>query len=188
MKNSFSRLFLVLPNIFYLKLVFLIKKAFQNIFIYKINNLLKKKPLKESQQSLFSSVNFEKIIAHINFKWINKKAQRLIPMPFIITLNKIPKKDHLLVSIKEFLEECLIYESLPQNSQVIIVDKSFSCLDTFKVFVDNDCVDCVTWNSNIAFFERILTYTDICEVIVKVFSNILCKINNKECTCLILKV
>ena len=90
-------------------------------------------------------------------------------------------KENVLTSIKEFLEECLIYESLPQNSQVIIVDKSFSCYDTFNVFVNNDCVDCVTWNSDVAFFERILTYTDICEVIVKVFLNNICKIDNKEC-------
>jgi len=75
----------------------------------------------------------------------------------------------------------LIYESLPQNSQVIIVDKSFSSYDTFNVFVNNDCVDCVTWNADIDFFERILTYTDVCQIIVQVFLNNIRKIDNKEC-------
>lgn len=100
----------------------------------------------------------------------------------MILVNKnLYKQDNVLHGIKEFLEECLIYESLPQNSQVIIVDKNFSCLDTFKVFINNDCVDCVTWNADISFFERILTYTDICEIIVKVFLNRLMKIDNNEC-------
>lgn len=144
---------------------------------YKIiQNYQTKQALKNLSRSLLSS-SFLVVIQIQPLKWISKKLQR-----FLLSISyKIFLQDHLLQSIKEFLEECLIYESLPQNSQVIIVDKSFSCLDTFKVFIDNDCVDCVTWNSDIAFFERILTYTDICEIIVKLFLNFAGKIENREC-------
>lgn len=64
---------------------------------------------------------------------------------------------------------------------MVVVEKTFSCYEAFKVFVNNDVADIISWNSEISFFDRIITYTDICEIVVGLLINIINEKNNQEC-------
>ena len=60
------------------------------------------------------------------------------------------------------------------------MDKHFTCFDTMNILVDNDSEDLVIWNSEISDFDGLITYTDIIEIILSFYKNIILNQNNNE--------
>jgi hypothetical protein len=63
---------------------------------------------------------------------------------------------------------------------VIVVDKHFSCYDTLFILQDNDSEDIVLWNSEVSDFDGLITYTDVIDIILSFFKNVILNINNDE--------
>lgn len=83
-------------------------------------------------------------------------------------------------NIREFLAENSIYECLALNSQVIVVDKHFSCLDTLNILQENDSEDLVIWNSEISDFDGLITYSDVVDILLTFYKNIVLNQSNTE--------
>lgn len=84
------------------------------------------------------------------------------------------------MNLADFLRENTIYECLALNSQVIVVDKHFSCYDTLNILQENDTEDLVIWNSETSDFDGLITYTDVIDIVLSFYKNILLGHNNHE--------
>ncbi len=86
----------------------------------------------------------------------------------------------------QFLRENTIYESLPQNSQVVVIDKLFTCQDTFEVLLENNCEEVIIWNSEISDFDGIITCSDVVDIVLSFYRNIVQNQKNSESKCMVM--
>ena len=63
-----------------------------------------------------------------------------------------------------------------------MVDKHFSCYDTLNILQENDTEDLVIWNSETSDFDGLITYTDVIDIVLSFYKNILLGHNNHEST------
>ncbi|EGR31361.1 zinc finger lsd1 subclass family protein, putative, partial [Ichthyophthirius multifiliis] len=83
-------------------------------------------------------------------------------------------------SIHAFLNENKVYDCLPKNSQVVVIDKNFSCLEAINLVVKNDFEEALIWNQDTAQFDGIITYSDIVNIILKGYKNVVLEQNQQN--------
>ncbi|KAL4448650.1 hypothetical protein ABPG74_012739 [Tetrahymena malaccensis] len=75
-------------------------------------------------------------------------------------------------SIHAFLYENKVYDCLPKNSQVVVIDKNFSCAEAMNLVIKNDFEEAIIWNQDTSQFDGIITYSDIVNIILKSYKNV----------------
>ncbi|KRX02079.1 hypothetical protein PPERSA_03141 [Pseudocohnilembus persalinus] len=81
-------------------------------------------------------------------------------------------KENYRSSIHYFLKENKVYDCLPKNSQVIVVDRQFSVYETIELIIKNDYEESIIWNSDQSKFDGIITYTDIAQIILQFYKEV----------------
>ena len=66
------------------------------------------------------------------------------------------------------------------NSLVLVSDKNMSLYDSLHLLFDNDVLEMITWNSEGSSYEEVFTYTDIAEIVMNFFQNVIIGADNAK--------
>lgn len=62
--------------------------------------------------------------------------------------------------------------NLISNSQVVVIDKNFSCAEAMNLVIKNDFEEAIIWNQDSSQFDGIITYSDIVNIILRCYKNV----------------
>jgi CBS domain-containing protein len=86
----------------------------------------------------------------------------------------------LLSSLEECLTEFSVYDVLPVNSQVIVLDKLLDLAEVLQIMSQNNNDSAYCWNSDTFSYDGIITLTDLLEMIVFVYNTMSMQDPNKQ--------
>jgi len=86
----------------------------------------------------------------------------------------------LLSSLEECLTEFSVYDVLPVNVQVIVLDKLLDLCDVLQIMSQNDNDSAYCWNSDAFSYDGIITFTDLIEMIIFVYNTMSLRDSDKQ--------
>ena len=63
-----------------------------------------------------------------------------------------------------------MYDSLPQNSQLIVLDQALNCLDIMNILNQNKTQEIILWNQHLQTEESIFTLNSAIKLVIHYFN------------------